>query len=297
MEARMTEDLKTLLKDVPLGIWADIPKQMLLTKEFFDWYQGVLGFDFLQVMIDAADSAPAYSFTPKDVETLVKLAEPGAIDAGLVTWPYPTKAHLDLMKTRMNVLLDAGGGRIAEWETDQEGNWKPSLVAGFAPVGGRSAYDLAGDYLVSIKEELCHKHHCDSTITTFTEHMENSPKADTTPGMDLERVQAYAIRERDKQPVAFDSQYGPGQMQRWTLDKAMTIPAIKSGRVKLSVGHAAWMQNFAGHTPVQAMETSLRASVPYSPADHCWWSLKFVYPKSELFNTYALAFLKTLRTH
>jgi hypothetical protein len=294
----MEEDLKALLKGVPLGVWADIEKRLLLTKEFFDWYQGELGFDFLQVMIDAADSAPEYSFTPKDVETLVKLAEPGAINSGLVTWPYPTKAHLDLMKTRMDLLLTAGGGKVSEWETDQEGNWKPALVAGFTPVGGRSAYDLAGDHLVNIKEELCHKHGCASTITTFTEHMENSPKADTTPGMDLERVQAYAISKRDGAPVPWTSQYGPGGMQRWTLGKAKTIPAIRDGKVRLAVGHAAWSQSFPNpHTPAEAMATSLRASLAFDPADHCWWSLKFIYPKSPLFNRYAFDFLKTLRDH
>jgi hypothetical protein len=294
----MAEDLKALLKGVPLGVWADIPKQVLLTKEFFDWYQGELGFDFLQVMIDAADSAPDYSFTPKDVEKLVTLAEPGAINSGLVTWPYPTKAHLDQMKTRMDVLLDAGGRKIAEWETDQEGNWKPEKVVGFARTGPKTPYDQAGDYLVGIKEELCHKHGCVSSITTFTEHLENSPKADATPGMDLSRVQAYAISKRNGEPVPWTSKYGPGGMQQWTLAKAKTIPAIRDGKVRLAVGHAAWSQSFPNpHTPAEAMATSLRASLAFDPADHCWWSLKFIYPKSELFNRYALAFLKTLRDH
>jgi len=294
----MEESLKTLLKGVPLGVWADIEKRLLLTKEFFDWYHDELGFDFLQVMIDAADSAPDYSYTPRDVETLVKLAEPGAIGTGLVTWPYPTKKHMDVMKVRMDALLTAGGGHVSEWETDQEGNWKPEMVRDFVRTGLKTPYDQAGDYLVGIKEELCHKHGCASTITTFTEHMENSPRADTTPFMELERVQAYAISKRNGVPVPWSGKYGPGKMQQQTMSRAMMIPAIRDGRVRLAIGHAAWSQGFPKpHTPAEAMATSLRASLTYRPADHCWWSLKFIYPKSELFNTYALAFLKTLRDH
>jgi hypothetical protein len=287
--------LTVLLKDVPLGLWVDLPKSLLLKPEFFDWFGGVLRFDFISVMIDPSDPEPEFTFTPTDVETLVRLAEPRAIDAGLCTWPYPRKAHLDLMKTRMDALLTAGKERIGEWETDQEGNWKPSQVQGFPPKDGRTSYDLAGDYLVNIKTELCDKHRCRSTITTFTEHLENNPKADTTPGMDRTRVQAYAISERDEKPVPWSSKYGPGNMERWTLGNAQSIPAVAKGYAELAVGHAAWFQTWPGHTPAEAMETSLRASLAFEPSDHCWWSAKFVYPKSKFYNRYSEAFLKTLR--
>lgn len=292
------EQLKAALATVPLGIWNDIPKHLFLTEEFFAWYAETLGFDFIQTMIDASDPDPAYMYSPSDIEKLVKLAGPYAISNGLVTWPYPSRTHLDLMKIKMDALLAAGGGYISEWETDQEGNWKSAIANGFTKQGQRTQYDLAGDYLVNIKEELCHKHECLSTITTLTEHMENSPRADTTPFMDLERVQAYAISKRDGLAVLWNSKFGPGRMQKWTIEKAMTIPAIKNGQVKLSVGHAAWMQKFEPpHTPLEAMEVSLRAAMVYNPTDHCWWSLKFVYPKSKFFNGYALDFLRSLRDH
>jgi hypothetical protein len=86
---------------------------------------------------------------------------------------------------------------------------------------------------------------------------------------------------------------------------------VKEGDVELCVGHAAWDQE--GFTekrqvvtdkgtvdrwvsvPEKAMRVSFEASLPYKPVAHNWWSLKYIYPKSRRFNTYAEAYLKTLR--
>ena len=293
------------LTNVSLGAWCDLPKHLVLTPEFFAWYANELHFDLLPIMIDDADPKVEFSWAEKDVEKALRLADPYAIEIGLTTWPYPVKALLHQMKEKMDTLL--GVGPVAEWETDQEFNWQEEDV-------NKRDYlnlDKAGDELVEIKNELCEKHGCRNVVTTFTYHTENSARSDTIPHADRAAIQAYATDERGGKPVTWNHRFGPGHMQKLTLDRTMQIPGVKEGKIELCVGHAAWAQE--GFTekrkvstdkgavdrwvsvPEKAMRVSFEASLPYKPVAHNWWSLKFIYPKSRRFNTYAEMFLKSLR--
>jgi len=284
------------LDNTSLGLWVDLPRRMVLTPDFFRWFAETLRFDLMSIMIDDADPAVEFSWTEKDVERALKMADPYAIEIALTTWPYPDVNLLRLMEQKMDALL--GVGPVGEWETDQEFNWQEDDVNGFANL------DKAGDALVDIKGRLCDKHGCRNTMTTFTYHRENSPKADTAQHMDRVMVQAYATDERDGKPVTWDHRFGPGRMQTLTLNRTMKVPGVAAGVVELGVGHAAWNQDgfrrrVDGEWVVMpandAMVASFEASLHYKPVAHNWWSAKFCYPQSRRFLSYAETFLVGLR--
>ena len=287
------------LTNVSLGVWGDLPKRMILTPEFFDWYANELRFDLLSIMIDDADPQVEFSWSEKDVEKALELADPYAIEIGLTTWPYPVPDLLAQMETKMAALLAVGP--VAEWETDQEFNFQEDDVQGYPNL------IVASKALVEIKARLCAKYECRNVVTTFTYHVENSAQSLTIPYADRAAIQAYATDERNGKRVTWKHRLGPGNMQKLTLNRTMQIPGIKEGDVELLVGHAAWNQE--GFTekrrikgrdrwvpaPEKAMRVSFEASLPYNPVAHNWWSLKYIYPKSRRYNTYAETFLKSLR--
>ena len=284
------------LDDTSLGLWVDLPRRMVCTPEFVRWFVKTLNFDLMSVMIDDADRAVDFSWREKDVERLLKLVDRYAVEVTLTTWPYPDVNQLAVMKRKMDALLAVGP--IAEWETDEEFNWRASHVHGF------SNLDKAGDELVDMKNELCDKHGVRNCMTTFTYHVENGPRADTAQHMDRLMVQAYAVDERDGKEVTFDHRYGPGRMQQLTLDRTLKVPGVLEGKPEMGVGHAAWNQDHFMKreedrwivVPADvAMKTSFEASLPYKPVAHNWWSAKFCYPKSPRYNTYAESFLRSLR--
>lgn len=284
------------LDNVSLGLWVDLPKRTVLSPYFFHWVAEVLRFDLVSIMIDNADPEVEFLWTAKDIERAWKLADRYALEIGLTTWPYPNKQLLKKMMEKMDELLKAGG--VNEWETDQEFNWRASNVRGFADL------DLAGDCFVAEKHAICQKHEVRNTLTTFTYHTENSIRAGTAPHMDRLVVQAYAVDERDGRDISWDNRLGPGNMQKLTIDRTLEVPGVKDGKPELGVGHAAWNQDHFRQRdgsgwrivpPQEAMQVSFEAALAYSPVAHNWWSAKFTYPESPRFNSYAEAFLKTLR--
>lgn len=307
------------LDNTSLGLWVDLPRRMVLTPEFFAWFAEELRFDMMAIMIDDSDKAVEFSWGPQDVEKALKLADPHALEIGLTTWPYPIKSQIDQMKVKMTELLSVGP--IAEWETDQEFNWgeddveefigyrtRSTTPDGVTVITDKTPYDVAGDYLVKTKREVCELQEARNVMTTFTYHIENSKKADTAGEMDMVCVQAYATDERDQKPIHFDHRFGPGRMQELTLDRTMSIPEVAEKKVMLGAGHAAWNQdNFNrkvtedGKTrwiiekPDVAMRTSFEASLKYPVIDHRWWSAKFIYSESRRYNYYSEGFLMGLR--
>ena len=286
------------------GLWVDNPKREVLTKEFAAFVAEELRFDLLALMIDPSDKPWNPTWSAKDVEKIHKLVDPYALEIVLTTWPWPAVRQLDAMKKDMDVLI--GVGPTAGWETDQEFNWVSRAVEGFRPkrienrpeegvvtIQRKSALAVAGEYLMELKKEVCERHECRNEVTTFTYHPENSARASTTPLADRVLMQAYSVSKREGKPVSFDGRFGPGRMQRLTLDRTLTIPGVLHGHVELGVGHAAWSQRFAGVAPAVAMKKAFDASLPYKPVDHRWWSSKHIYGKRA--NPYAAKFLKSLR--
>jgi len=302
-------------------------KSRVLTPEYFIWLAEELKFDLVAFMIDSSDRDPKFLFSERDAERTQELAYPRATDVVFTTWPYPDKDQIDAQCAQMDALLKAAP-RTAAWETDEEFNWDEDMVRGFSPVkvtkkpqyvgdvpilpsrlvpigGTKSPFDVAGDYFVFKKCEICNRHGVRNEMTTLPYHQENGPKADTIEGADTTIVQAYACDERDGKEIPFEHRLGPGNMQRLTLDRTKIIPAVMRGETKLGVGHAAWKQRFNRRNPKtgeiesvppkESMQLSLDTAMGYPVVDHRWWADKFAYPKSARYLQYAETFLTSLR--
>lgn len=297
-------------ENVSLGLWVDLPKRMVLDQLFFDWFSKDLKFDMMAVMIDQADEAVEFSWSPSDVEKLLKFADKDAVEIGLTTWPYPNKDLLKQMKIKMTELMKVGP--IAEWETDQEFNWKEDQVEGFRGVRKQysdiqvtrlTPYEVASNYLTNIKKEVCAIQGARNAITTFTHHRENSARAAVTQSCDLMMVQAYSVCSRNGRSIPFHHRYGPGRMQGFTLNRSVKIPGIDNGSVKLGIGHAAWKQTEFKDNDGELVSSNIAMRTAYETAlnyptpviDHRWWSAKFCYPMSRRYNGYSTQFLQSLR--
>jgi hypothetical protein len=285
------------LSNTSLGLWGDNPRRDILTPDFFRVLGEEMGFDLVALMIDRHDKDPTFTYKPKHVERALNLADPGAIEVVLTTWPYPDKDQIDQQCLQMDELLSVGP--VAAWEVDLEFNWKSkkrvkgrwvNMVHGFPNL------DKAGDYLVDKMQELCAKHQVRFEMTSFTQHTENSSRADVAPEANRLLVQAYSVDTRNEEEVGWGSRNGPGRMQKFTLDRTLKVPGVNTVGPRLGVGLAAWDQRFKGHKPEEAMLVALEATMLYNPIDIRWWSSKHIINvKSRRANPYALKFLKTLR--
>jgi hypothetical protein len=274
------------LKNTSLGLWGDNPRSELLSQDFWDRFADELRFDLLAVMIDRSDKDPTYTYQPRHVEKLLELADPSAVEIVLTTWPYPDKDQIDKQCEQMEELMKVGP--VAAWEVDLEFNWKVKHVRDFDDL------DLAGDYLVKRMREVCAIQDARFEVTSFTQHTENSKRADVAPECDRVLVQAYSVANRNDKPVSLESRYSPGNMQAFTLDRTIQIPGVDTENgPRLGVGLAAWDQRFVGLSARMAMLQAVQASLLYDPIDIRWWSSKHVIGKRA--NPYAFSFLSGLR--
>jgi len=134
-------------------------------------------------------------------------------------------------------------------------------------------------------------------LTTFAEHVENGRMADVAPHMDRLKVQAYSIRSRKNADgteflVPWDHTYGPGNMQKFTLDRTMMVPRFRDRGMLPEIGYgmALWSQQWPGHTPAEAMTKALEMALRYDITCICGWSSKHVFNG----NPYALPWLESL---
>lgn len=302
------------LHSTSIELWIDDAKKMVLNEGYFRELSE-LGIDALSVMIDRSDREPELTWDVKDVEKLLELADPYAMEIILTIWPYPDQEQLRDLFEKVSVYF-AELRPLSALEVDTEFNWKPSLVRGFRDrkVNGvwRTALDLAGDSLVDLMDEtvtnggLWNPGEIRKELTTFTSHTENGRAADVAPHMDRLKVQAYSTRTRptgrkDAQgkPILFmvpwDHTYGPGHMQKFTLDRTMMIPEVADPNrvLEVGVGMAMWDQKWPGHSPDEAMNKAFEAAMVYKPVCLSGWSSKHVIGKMR--NGFAYSFLHSLQ--
>jgi hypothetical protein len=284
--------LKHTIQEVSLGLWVDDPKNMVLNEGYFRTLDD-LGIDLVAIMIDQSDRAWKTTWTEKDVEKALRLADDSAKEVVLTTWPWPCPNLIDAMATDMAKLINVGP--IAGWEVDLEFNWKPSRVNGFVDI------DKAGDYLVRKMTDVQKNTQVRLELTSFTSHTENGRAADVSPHMNRVLAQAYSIRERDagngrKIQIGWDHIYGPGHMQKMTLDRTMLIPdlGVDAGDLEFGCGLAAWSQEWPGHTAQEAMKVALDKALEYPIVDIRYWSSKHVLGVQK--NKFAFDFIKSLRS-
>ncbi len=271
------------------GIWIDDPVRDVLKAEFWDKmveHKLTVGAIMLEGLGDGFN--PSYN-----VETLGKikaLALPRNIEIILTTWPEPDPKYMREFEDKIEALLAAAGASGLEF--DLEGNWLPAKLRGY------HSLDHAGDAFVETFQRVSARLHVRTECTTYPFHTENSNKADVAPHCDRLLPQAYSVRHRTSGEIGYDSPYGPGGMQRLTLDKAKMVKGVgtTSGPL-ISCGLAAYDQVWPTHTGEQAMKAAYDAALKYEPIECRWWSSKWVFgimAKRPEANRYASRFLKSL---
>jgi hypothetical protein len=260
---------------LPVELWAPEGPRKILTERYFAGLDA-LGISGIAVMVDTAKKGWDPYWTPRQLEKLAKFASTGRrLEIILTTWPDPVKRYLERMVAGIGPMIEACGADA--WEVDTEFNWKASRVRGF---GGPEGLDHAGDALVDFLHQARSEYGVRLELTTFTAHTENGRAADVAPHVDLVMVQAYSIRTRPGgQKVGWGHSYGPGHMQRLTLDRTMLVPGVADGKVRVGVGLAAWDQKWPGATVAAAMRTACAACRDYDVERVRYWSSPWVVNK------------------
>lgn len=88
--------------------------------------------------------------------------------------------------------------------------------------------------------------------------------------------------------------YGPGGMQRLTLDRALAVPGVGNPNGPIvSCGLAAYDQVWPGKPGEEAMHAAYKAACTFTPFEIRFWSSKWVLGGQ--MNGYASRFIKSLR--
>ncbi|NJL54366.1 hypothetical protein HC928_03645 [bacterium] len=261
-----------------IGIWIDDPVSRVLTARYWDTLVDH-GISTAAVMLEGYEGGFDAKYNEATLERLKTFALARDVEVVLTTWPEPNKKYMQDFESRIESYLKASGA--AGLEYDAEGNWLPRRVKGYPNI------DVAGDDLVKVVENIARKYDVRSELTTYPYHTENNRRADVAPHMDRLLPQAYSVRNRESGPIAWDSQFGPGGMQKLTLDRAKQIKGPK-----LSCGLAAYDQVWPGKTGRDAMEVAYEAACNYELEEIRYWSSKWVLGIRK--NSYSSDFLKSL---
>jgi len=305
MTADAHEELHEEYETATFGLWVDCPPRTVLNEGYFRAARD-LGFTEFAVMIDDAPRRWKPTWSLGQWERLCRLADEFSVSLAVTTWPYPDKRTLDTMYADIEHYVGMAPFVVQGEESDTEFNWKASKVKGFRgrTIAGRgrvSAFDLAGDYLVDLKREcaasvgrertefkcpppLCYQEpHKEQT--TFAGHLEAGPNADVAPHMDIMFMQMYSVATRKRTnaegkrvsyPVPWGHTYGPGNMQKWSIDRAHLIPGVPSGKVLLAAGLAGWNQKFQGHSIEEAIREAFLETILLGIRRIRVWSSKWL---------------------
>lgn len=269
---------------VTKGIWIDDPVKDVLKPEFWDTMVS-LDLSVGAIMVERLGGGFDEIYNNETLAKIRKLARERDIELVLTVWPEPDKAWLGEFEQKMPAMLAASGAAALEF--DLEGNWLKKQVRGFPNI------DKAGDRFVEIFEKVVKPLDVRTEITTYPFHLENNRAADVAPHADRLLPQAYSVRSRSTGVIDWGGPYGPGAMQRLTLDRAQTVPGVGAlDGPLLSCGLAAYDQEWPGRTGEDAMEVAFRAAMKYVPLEIRFWSSKWVFGIKD--NGYAKRFLKSL---
>lgn len=246
-----------------LGLWLDDPVSDIKKAPFWNELTRH-GISTAAIMLEGLGNGFDPKFSIADLQKIGQLARERDIEIVLTCWPQPHKAYLEDFKKEIGPYLEAAGA--AGLECDLESNWRTKQVVGFPDL------DKAGDVLVDCLRDIQYKYDVRIEVTTFPGHAENTTKADVANHADRLLPQAYSVRNRTEGAIEWDGRLGPGNMQKLTLDGALSVP----GEQKLSCGLAAYDQVWPGKKGEEAMQVAYEAACKYSPEEIRLWSSKWV---------------------
>jgi hypothetical protein len=209
-------------EDVVVGAWIDDPRRTAMSEGFADRLVE-MHITRAAIMINKSNTRPnnvpwALRWKRDDLEKLAALYHSKGIECIATCWPQPSKSQIDAMCEDMAWILPVLGSKI--FEVDTEGNWKPKFLDGFRSM------QAASEYLASQMRELVGAAG-ELELTTYTYHSENSKTAKLAPLMDRLLPQAYSVRHRANETVAWNSSLGPGKHQTLAVNRARQAAAGK----------------------------------------------------------------------
>lgn len=288
---------------ISVELYVDEPKFVVLTNDWFDRLEED-DIDAISIMIDQSDSIWKSAYNENDIERLLLLADKRAVEVIVSYWPFPNINWMNSAFADLDRLCAVGP--INAVEADVEFNINAKYVRGYESCERRdehgkrivSALEMwAEDYIRRV-DELQNKYDVRKEIDTFTSHTENGRCAIITPHMDRIYVQAYSVSYRPDghgghNDIPYEHIYGPGNMQKMSLDRTMLIPAVRDGSVQVGYAHAIFGQNFVNHDPYDTMMCAAKAALNHE-TNPVWirsWS-----SKHRNYNSYARRFLRDIRT-
>ena len=217
--------------------------------------------------MNATRSAPGWKLRAKP-ETFAAASaalRAAGVSVILTCWPRPDREQLAELERDMTVLAYSCGADAIE--VDAEANWDRKFLRGFGSMGEASAE------LVAVLRRVARGRRVE--LDTYPFHTENSERALVAPHVDLLLPQAYSVNERAGKPVAWDSELGPGRMQRVTMERARQTGAPATALT--GIGLAAYEQRWAGHTPEEAMGLALRTARDLGVTRARYWSSRWIF--------------------
>ena len=199
----------------------------------------------------------------------------------LTCWPRPDVEQLATLERDMTALVDASQADAIE--VDCEANWEPKFLRGFPTMETAAAALVATLRRVSRGRRV--------ELDTYTFHRENSDRALVAPHVDLLLPQAYSVNERADKAVAWDSELGPGRMQRVTMERARQTGASASALT--AIGLAAYEQVWPGRKPDEAMAVALRAARDLGVTRVRYWSSRWIWSNAYARRAIAAAVAET----
>lgn len=284
-----TDPLRSI-EPVTIGCWVDDDVRIKKPESFER--MSAAGISAIALMLDTSKKGWDPMYAAHEIEAIARLADDHDMEIIFTTWPFPDKGNIDVMCDAVGEWLASIAPEVIRaFEVDAEFNWKPRFVRGFDNI------DKAGDYLVKKMDEAVAATGARKELTTFTSHTENGRAADVAPHMDRVLGQAHSVRHRKKSDgsgwrIPWTHSYGPGRMQKLTLDRSLRIPGMLE-TIELGCGLAAYDQEWPRHRPEEAMKVAYDAAIGYGCREIRYWSFKWIF--GHLSNTYAERFLQSAR--
>ena len=269
------------------GLWIDDAPREVAKPDYWAKLKDH-GISVAAVMLESVSAGFDPRYTLAELGVLGNLARRADIELVLTVWPEPRPHYLAQLVEKIPPILRASGATALEF--DAESNFTRKRVAGFKNL--EEAAEATAQVLIKFRDLAIR-----SELTTFTMHSENSKSAQLADDVDRLLPQAYSVRNRkdakgDPLTIEWGGAYGPGAMQRLTLNRALEVPRKENGKPELSCGLAAYDQEWPGHTGEDAMRVAYEAALTYSPKEIRWWSSKWVV--GGVAKAYASRFLRSI---
>jgi hypothetical protein len=249
-----------------VGLWIDCPPRRVVERDYWGRLRD-LGIRVAAIMLDSPRPQWDPTWAPDQVGRACELARERDIAVVLTTWPLPDAQQIDAMAEDLDDWLRWGA---VAWEVDLEALWRRGHLT-------MESMAVAADYLVATMRRVCEPLDVRVEVTSHPGHRETGPTALVSPRADRLVVQAYSTRHdwRD-QLVGWSSRGGPGRCQHLAVARAQSVPGALDGRPRISLGLAAWDQQWPDHAVSEALDRAWGAAVEGGPAEIRLWSSKWL---------------------